>query len=76
MARRPDGVLVAMTSRLAGEYGPLMTAKDVQALLKCGRATAYEWLREVAAICVGKRRLYRVEDVALKVLENREGVMV
>ena len=74
---RLDPALAAMTSRLAGVYGVLMTPKNVQDLLKCGRATAYEWLRDIPAVCVGKRKLYRIEDIAAKVLTSRErnGVM-
>lgn len=67
-----DPALASMTAGLADVYGLLMTAKNVQDLLKCGRATAYEWLAEVPAICVGKRKLYRVEDVAEKVIACRE----
>ena len=75
---RLDPALAAMTSRLAGVYGVLMTPKNVQDLLKCGRATAYDWLRDISAVCVGKRKLYRIEDVAAKVLASRErkGVLV
>ena len=73
---KPDPALAGMVSRLAGVYGLLMTPKDVQSLLKCGRATSYEWLREIAAVCVGKRKLYRIEDVAAKILASREGVMI
>lgn len=67
-----DPALASMTAGLAEVYGLLMTAKNVQDLLKCGRATAYEWLAEVPAVCVGKRKLYRVEDVAEKVIACRE----
>lgn len=67
-----DPALASMTAGLAEVYGLLMTAKNVQDLLKCGRSTAYEWLAEVPAICVGKRKLYRVEDVAEKVIACRE----
>lgn len=67
-----DPALASMTAGLAEVYGLLMTAKNVQDLLKCGRATAYEWVAEVPAICVGKRKLYRVEDVAEKVIACRE----
>lgn len=75
---KPDAALSAMTSRLAARYGLLMTVRNVQDFLKCGRATAYEWVSEIAAVCVGRRRLYRIEDVAEKVLASRErkGVMV
>ena len=73
---KPDPALAGMVSRLAGTYGLLMTPKDVQGLLKCGRATSYEWLREIAAVCVGKRKLYRIEDVAAKILASREGVFL
>lgn len=73
---KPDPALAGMVSRLAGVYGLLMTPKDVQGLLKCGRATSYEWLREIAAVCVGKRKLYRIEDVAAKILASREGVFL
>lgn len=69
---RVDPALRDMTAGLAEVYGLLMTAKNVQDLLKCGRATAYEWLGEVPAVCVGKRKLYRVEDVAEKVIACRE----
>lgn len=67
-----DPALASMTAGLTEVYGLLMTAKNVQDLLKCGRATAYEWLSEVPAVCVGKRKLYRVEDVAEKVIACRE----
>ena len=67
-----DPALASMTAGLTEAYGLLMTAKNVQDLLKCGRATAYEWLAEVPAVCVGKRKLYRVEDVAEKVIACRE----
>lgn len=67
-----DPALASMTAGLAEVYGLLMTAKNVQDLLKCGRATAYEWLSEVPAVWVGKRKLYRVEDVAEKVIACRE----
>ena len=67
---KPDPALTSMTARLAGMYGLLMTPKNVQDLLKCGRATAYEWLVDLAAVCVGKRKLYRIEDVAAKVLSS------
>lgn len=76
MARRPDAALAAMTSRLAGVYGLLMTPQNVQDFLKCGRSTAYEWVRDLPAVRLGSRKLYRIEDVAAKVLENREGVMI
>ena len=67
-----DPALASMTAGLAEVYGLLMTAKNVQDLLKCGRATAYEWLAEVPAVCVGKRKLYRIEDVARKVLDSMD----
>ena len=69
---RGDPTLASMTAALIQVYGLLMTAKNVQDLLKCGRATAYEWLAEVPAVCVGKRKLYRVEDVARKVLDSMD----
>lgn len=69
---RGDPALASMTAGLTEVYGLLMTAKNVQDLLKCGKATAYEWLAEVPAVCVGKRKLYRVEDVAEKVIACRE----
>lgn len=71
---KPDPALASMTAGLTEVYGLLMTAKNVQDLLKCGRATAYEWVRDLGAVCVGSRKLYRVEDVAEKVLASREGV--
>lgn len=67
-----DPALRDMTASLCAAYGFLMTAKDVMSLLKCGRATAYEWLAEVPAVCVGKRKLYRIEDVARKVLDSMD----
>ena len=75
---RVDPALASMTAALIQVYGLLMTAKNVQDLLKCGRATAYEWLAEVPAVCVGKRKLYRVEDVARKVLDSmkKKGAVV
>ena len=69
---RGDPTLASMTAALIQVYGLLMTAKNVQDFLKCGRATAYEWLAEVPAVCVGKRKLYRAEDVAAKVMACRE----
>lgn len=75
---KPNAALTSMTARLADVYGLLMTPKNVQDFLKCGRATAYEWVGDLCAVCVGKRKLYRIEDVAEKVLASRErkGVMV
>ena len=67
-----DPTLASMTAALIQVYGLLLTPKNVQNLLKCGRATAYEWLADLSAVCVGKRKLYRVEDVAAKVLSSRE----
>ena len=67
-----DPALRDMTAGLTEAYGLLMTPADVRELLKCGRATAYEWLAEVPAVCVGKRKLYRIEDVARKVLDSME----
>ena len=67
-----DPALASMTAGLTEAYGLLMTPADVRELLKCGRATAYEWLAEVPAVCVGKRKLYRIEDVARKVLDSME----
>lgn len=69
---RGDPTLASMTAGLTEAYGLLMTPADVRDLLKCGRATAYEWLAEVPAVCVGKRKLYRVEDVARKVLDSMD----
>ena len=69
---KSDAALASMTSRLAAAYGILMTTRNVQDFLKCGRGTAYEWVSEIAAVCVGRRKLYRVEDVAAKVLASRE----
>lgn len=73
-----DPALRDMTASLCAAYGFLMTVKDVMSLLKCGRSTAYEWLAEVPAVCVGKRKLYRIEDVARKVLDSMEkkGVVI
>lgn len=73
-----DPELRDMTACLCAAYGFLMTAKDVMALLKCGRSTAYEWLVDLPAVCVGKRKLYRIEDVARKVLDSMEkkGVVI
>lgn len=73
-----DPELRDMTASLCAAYGFLMTAKDVMALLKCGRSTAYEWLADLSAVCVGKRKLYRIEDVARKVLDSMEkkGVVI
>lgn len=71
---RVDPALASMTAGLTEAYGLLMTLADVRDLLKCGRATAYEWVRDLGAVCVGSRKLYRVEDVAEKVLASREGV--
>ena len=73
-----DPALASMTASLCAAYGFLMTAKDVMALLKCGRSTAYEWLADLSAVCVGKRKLYRIEDVARKVLDSMEkkGVVI
>ena len=67
-----DPALASMTAGLTEAYGLLMTAKNVQDLLKCGRATAYEWLADLSAVCVGKRKLYRIEDVARKVLDSMD----
>lgn len=67
-----DPALASMTAGLTEAYGLLMTPADVRDFLKCGRATAYEWLGEVPAVCVGKRKLYRVEDVARKVLDSMD----
>lgn len=79
-ARRPgvNSPLRDMTASLCAAYGFLMTAKDVMSLLKCGRSTAYEWLADLSAVCVGKRKLYRIEDVARKVLDSMEkkGVVI
>lgn len=69
---KSDAALSSMTSRLASAYGILMTTRNVQDFLKCGRATAYEWVSDLCAVCVGKRKLYRIEDVAEKVLASRE----
>ena len=69
---RGDPTLASTTAALIQVYGLLMTPADVRDLLKCGRATAYEWLAEVPAVCVGKRKLYRAEDVAAKVIDCRE----
>ena len=69
---RGDPTLASTTAALIQVYGLLLTPKNVQNLLKCGRATAYEWLAEVPAVCVGKRKLYRAEDVAAKVIACRE----
>ena len=69
---RGDPTLASTTAALIQVYGLLLTPKNVQNLLKCGRATAYEWLAEVPAVCVGKRKLYRIEDVARKVLDSME----
>lgn len=69
---RGDPTLASMTAALIQVYGLLLTPKNVQNLLRCGRATAYEWLAEVPAVCVGKRKLYRAEDVAAKVIACRE----
>lgn len=69
---RGDPALASMTAGLTEVYGLLMTAKNVQDLLKCGRATAYEWLEDVDAVRFGKRKLYRAEDVAAKVIACRE----
>ena len=69
---RGDPTLASTTAALIQVYGLLMTPADVRDLLKCGRATAYEWLAEVPAVCVGKRKLYRAEDVAAKVIACRE----
>lgn len=71
-----DPALASMTAGLTEVYGLLMTAKNVQDLFKCGRATAYEWVRDLGAVRVGSRRLYRVEDVAEKILASREGVRI
>ncbi len=67
-----DPALASMTAGLTEAYGLLMTPAHVRDLLKCGRATAYEWLGEVPAVCVGKRKLYRIEDVARKVLDSMD----
>ena len=69
---RGDPTLASMTAALIQVYGLLLTPKNVQNLLRCGRATAYEWLAEVPAVCVGKRKLYRAEDMAAKVIACRE----
>lgn len=69
---RGDPTLASMTAGLIQVYGLLLTPKNVQDLLKCGRSTAYEWLADLSAVCVGKRKLYRVEDVAEKVIACRE----
>ena len=69
---RGDPTLASTTAALIQVYGLLLTPKNVQNLLKCGRATAYEWLAEVPAVCVGKRKLYRAEDVAAQILACRE----
>lgn len=69
---RGDPTLASTTAALIQVYGLLMAPKDVQDLLKCGRSTAYDWLAELPAVCVGKRKLYRVEDVARKVLDSME----
>lgn len=73
-----DPALRDMSASLCAAYGFLMTAKDVMSLLKCGRSTAYEWLGDLSAVCVGKRKLYRIEDVARKVLDSMEkkGVVI
>lgn len=75
---RGDPTLASMTAALIQVYGLLMTPADVRDLLKCGRATAYEWVRDLGAVCVGSRRLYRVEDVARKVLDSmdKKGVVI
>ena len=67
-----DPTLASMTAGLTEAYGLLMTPADVRDLLKCGRATAYEWLEDVDAVRFGKRKLYRAEDVAAKVIACRE----
>ena len=69
---RGDPALASMTAGLTEAYGLLMTPADVRDLLKCGRSTAYEWLADLSAVCVGKRKLYRIEDVARKVLDSME----
>lgn len=69
---RGDPTLASMTAGLIQVYGLLLTPKNVQNLLKCGRATAYEWLEDVDAVRFGKRKLYRAEDVAEKILACRE----
>lgn len=69
---RGDPTLASTTAALIQVYGLLLTPKNVQNLLKCGRATAYEWLEDVDAVRFGKRKLYRAEDVAAKILACRE----
>lgn len=69
---RGDPTLASTTAALIQVYGLLLTPKNVQNLLKCGRATAYEWLADVDAVRFGKRKLYRAEDVAAKILACRE----
>ena len=71
---RGDPTLASMTAALIQVYGLLLTPKNVQDLLKCGKSRAYEWLEDVDAVRFGKRKLYRAEDVAEKVLASREGV--
>ena len=75
---RGDPALASMTAGLTEAYGLLMTPADVRDLLKCGRSTAYEWLADLSAVCVGKRKLYRIEDVARKVLDSmkKKGAVV
>lgn len=69
---RGDPTLASMTAGLIQVYGLLLTPKNVQNLLKCGKSRAYDWLADLSAVCVGKRKLYRVEDVARKVLDSMD----
>ena len=71
---RVDPAMASMTAGLTEAYGLLMTPADVRDLLKCGRATAYEWVRDRGAVCVGSLKRYRGEDVSEKLLASREGV--
>lgn len=69
---RGDPTRASMTAALIQVYGLLLTPKNVQNLLKCGKSRAYEWLEDVDAVRFGKRKLYRAEDVAAKILTCRE----
>lgn len=71
---RGDPTLASTTAGLIQVYGLLLTPKNVQNLLKCGKSRAYDWLEDVDAVRFGKRKLYRAEDVAAKILACREGV--